>query len=440
MHLSISDHLFLGLERQQPMHIAVLCLFSLAKGQQADQFLQRLYVTMRQSDAPPTYPFNQRLHKRLFWQQVTYLDVDAHFFYRHIGTRPLLDYVSDLHSQALAPDKPMWQLYLLGGIADNDGRQRFGVYLKMHHALVDGVGGMRVLQRALSDHIDHKRHLPFWSLPPASTKNPAKKPKAPTSYAPWPILSALKKRWDERHLPAFVSSFAAPKSLLNQRIDPTRIVAARSYNKDNIKALARHFCVSDNDMILALCSGAIRRYLQGKAQLPHRALVGFAPISLRDDDSIGGNRLSFLLATLATDVDDPLVRLQAISQSTKDSKERIKALTYPQVIGYSLAIYGLTGLNLLTAAVPQRQGFNLIISNTPGSKERLYLDGARLDSIYPLSVLLHGQALNITLVNYANQIDLALTACKSVLPDVSVLLDGIQNELGYYERLAFGEL
>lgn len=432
MHLSITDHLFLGLDRKQPMHIAVLCFFSVPDNQNSSDFLKALYANMAQSPKKPTYPFNQKLHRRLFWQTVDAIDVNQHFFYHHLGGRELLDYVGDLHSQRLAKHRPMWQLFLLDGLKENNDKGQFAIYLKMHHALVDGVGGMRVLQATLSEHINHKRSLPFWSLPP-STKH---KPKAPTKSTLRPIATALKKRWQDRQLPSFTSSFSAPKSPLNQRIDHTRTIGVRSYDKSVIKGLARHFCVSDNDMILALCAGALRRYLLTTKTLPKRPLIGFIPISLRDDDSIGGNRLSFLLGNLATHVDDPLARLHAISQSTTDSKHRLKGLNYKQVIGYSLAIYGLAGLNLLTGVAPRRQGFNLIISNTPSTDRPLYLDGARLDSVYPLSVLLHGQALNITLVNYAGHIDLALTACTTTLPNISTLLDGIQQELLSYQALA----
>lgn len=150
---------------------------------------------------------------------------------------------------------------------------------------------------------------------------------------------------------------------------------------------------------------------------------------------MAGNQISFLLTNLATATPDPKERLLKIARSTKDSKERFLGLNHAQIINYSLAIYGLAGLNLATRLYPAKQAFNLIISNIPGAKTPMYLNGARLTGLFPVSVLFDGQALNITLANYQNSIDICLTACKDILPDVDKLLDCLEQELDVLENL-----
>ena len=440
--LSLTDHLFLLLEHQQPMHIAVVCLFRLPRAQSLDNFIPPLLDTIYRSSAAPTYPFNQVLYRKVYWRSVSRIDIDKHFFYHTLqenaGNAELLAHLSNLHSQPLVLTRPMWQLHLIDGLAPSDGQARFAIYLKIHHALVDGIGGMRVLRAALSEDPQALLTAPFWALiKPQKAHNP---PPKSTAIKPLSSISnitkALHKRWQERHLISFTSSFAAPPSALNTAIDGSRRLAIRSYNKARFTRIAQAFAVSGNDVVLAVCAGALARYLATHYQLPTRPLVGFVPISLRDDDGLAGNRLSFLLSNLATDVADRQARLLAISQSMQDSKARIAGLNYNEIIGYSLAIYAATGANLLTGLLPTRQGFNLIISNTPGNAKPLYLNGAILEGVYPASVLLQGQALNITLVNYAGNLDFAITACDSVLHDSDSLLDLIADELDSYEQLA----
>lgn len=448
--LSLSDHLFLMLEtKKQPMHVAGVCVFELPYDAD-DDFLYRLIDDMQMDKIAPSFPFNQMLYKKAFWKTDDNFRVEHHF--RHIalpkpaGTKELLSYISREHSRLMDRQKPMWEFHLIEGLeSEAQGRpKRFALYLKIHHAMTDGVAAMRLLQMSLSKSPHERLSLPVWALSTKirnqldnflpHNKSLMQITKEQLSSIPT-VAQAITRRFQDRHLNEFTSSFDAPPSILNQRIRATRKVAAQSFAKSRFEAIAKYFAVTTNDVILAVCSGALRHYLLEHDALPKQPLVAFVPISLRKDDSAVGNQLSFLLTNLGTHQHSPYKRLHTIAQSMQDGKQRFAAFNQTEAINYSALIYGLFGLNLATGIYPKKQGFNLIISNVPGAKTPLYLNGARLTAIYPASVLFDGQALNITLANYQDKIDFGITACDIALPHIDWLLDYIEDELVGFETL-----
>jgi diacylglycerol O-acyltransferase len=167
--------------------------------------------------------------------------------------------------------------------------------------------------------------------------------------------------------------------------------------------------------------------------LPSKPLIAFVPMSLRTDSSISGNQLSFVLANLGTHLDDPLRRIELIHRSMNNGKRRFRRMNQAQVINYSIVSYAWEGVNLLTGLFPKKQAFNLIISNVPGSDKPLYWNGARLQSLYPASVVFNGQAMNITLASYLDKIEFGITACSKALPRVQDMLTLIEEELQLLE-------
>lgn len=443
--LSLIDLLFILLEnKRQPMHIAGLCLFELPKGIPNHTFFATLFDDLTRKIAP-TFPFDSKIYRHLFWQKDTTFDIGRHFFWVELGDNAsmddLLGYISKQHSRRLDKNYPLWEFHLIKSIAPKQAGfpSQFAVYLKTHHALVDGIAAMRLFQRSLSPSPQDRLSLPIWAMPNQThhqkTTNP---PKQSFTKTPWhstaQVLTALKNRFGDRHKPAFTSNFVAPKSLFNQKITEQRHITICPFDKSRFARIAKHFNATTNDVILAVCSGALRRYLIHQNALPKRPLIGFAPISLRQDDSSTGNQISFLLTNLATHQACPKARLATITASTNDAKSRLNALNQTQIIAYSVAIYGLFGINLATGLLPKKQAFNLIISNIPGTKTPLFLNGAKLTGIYPASVLFDGQALNITVGNYQNSIDFCITACQS-LPNIDWLIDCIKYSLTDYENL-----
>ena len=225
-------------------------------------------------------------------------------------------------------------------------------------------------------------------------------------------------------------------SILNRRISASRRISAQSYDIQRFNKIAERLKISRNDVVLAVCAGAIRRYLISMDALPSKPLIAFVPMSLRTDDSISGNQLSFVLANLGTHLDNPLRRIELIHRSMNNGKRRFRRMNQAQVINYSVIAYAWQGINLATGIFPKKQAFNLIISHVPGSEKPLYWNGARLQSLYPASIVFNGQAMNITLASYLDRIEFGITACSKALPRVQDMLMLIEEELQLLETVS----
>lgn len=444
--LTASDLLFLLLEsKKQPMHVAGLCLFELPSSD--DNFVRNLVEKIKSEQAKPNFPFNQVLKYGAFWQTDDDFDINHHFKHvilKHGSDAELMAYVSDKHGMMLDRTRPLWEFHLIEGIAPQDDNTppRFAVFLKIHHAMADGVAAMRLFERSLSTSAEAEFTLPFWLLSNKYRKqSDAIAPKRKSTLkiiseqlsTLAPVAKALLGDIKQRRQDNFLSTFDTPKSILNQRILGERLLIMRSFEKQRFVHLAKHFAVTTNDVVLAVCSGALRAYLLTQNALPTKAMTAFVPISLRKDDSSFGNQMSFVLTNLATHEANPITRLRIITDSVDNGKTRFGDMTHAQAVNYSLLRYGWAGINLATNLYPTRQAFNLIISNVPSNNTPLYLNGARLTGIFPASVLFGGQALNITLANHQNRLDFGITACGHALPNIEALPDFIEKCLAEYE-------
>lgn len=451
--LTAVDQLFLLLEsRKQPMHVGGLFLFELPEDEQGidSDFVCQLVRQMQTSTVSPSFPFNQVLEHLLFWKEDENFDVEHHF--HHVALpkpsriRELLMYISREHGRLLDRAMPLWECHVIEGIVPETetSPRRFALYFKIHHSLIDGIAAMRLVQKSLSQSPDEPMTLPVWSLltrhpKPVDTLLPASRSvsriiKEQLSTIK-PVFTELFDNLKHRGEEDYVGTFDAPKSVLNQRISGSRRIAAQSYDMQRFRNIADELNVSMNDAILAVCSGAMRQYLLGMDALPSKPLIAFVPISLRRDDSATGNQISFLLANLATHLEDPIRRLQLIHDSMNSGKRRFNRMNQAQVINYSAIAYAWEGLNVLTGLFPRRQAFNLIISNVPGSQKPLYWNGAPLKALYPASIILNGQGMNITFASYLDKIEFCVTACSKLLPHVQDMLLLLEEELCVLERI-----
>lgn len=444
--LSPVDFIFLSLEkRQQPVHVGGLFLFKIPENAPAD-FVHQLVEDIRNSRAVPVAPFNQVLNG-LFWDEDEEFDLDQHF--RHISLprpgriRELLVYVSQEHSALIDRAKPLWECHIIEGIEGN----RFAMFFKMHHAMIDGVAGMRLLEKSLSHSPTENRIVPIWAVVNNKLKRPKTSPISKTT-------KFLRLVNDQLHIvpnlsreiattlfkdvgknPSYVSTFQAPQCIFNQPISASRRFAAQSYDLSRFRNIAKKLGVTINDVVLAVCSGALRSYLIGQRALPKKPLIAMVPVSLRKDDSTTGNQISMILANLGTHKGDPLERLNIIRCSVQNAKQRFGRMSKAEILSYSGLVYGMAGLNIISGALPRHQAFNLVISNVPGPREPLYWNGAQLDALYPASVLLDGQALNITLTSYMDKLEVGITACRRTLPRVQSLLTLLEEEIQTFEHL-----
>jgi len=232
------------------------------------------------------------------------------------------------------------------------------------------------------------------------------------------------------------SAFQAPPCILNRKITGARRFAAQSYSLNRIRAVGEVFGTTVNDVVLAMCSSALRAYLLSQNALPDAPLIAMVPMSLRQDDSAGGNQLGMILTNLATDLADPAVRLLAIQDSVRESKERYASMTPAEILNYTALTLAPAGLHLLTGLAPRWQTFNVVISNVPGPKQPLYWNGARLEGMYPVSIVLDRMALNMTLTSYSDQIEFGLVGCLRTLPSLQRLLDYLEAGLVELEQAA----
>ena len=447
------DQLFLLLEsRKQPMHVGGLFLFELPEEEQGkdSEFVYQLVQQLQNSEVPPSFPFNQVLENLLFWKTDDQFDVEHHF--RHVAlpnpgrVRELLMYISKEHSRLLDRAMPLWECHVIEGILpEAEGMpERFALYFKIHHSLVDGIAAMRLVQKALSQSPNEPVTLPIWSLitrhgkkaenllPTARSASRIIKEQLSTIK---PVFTELIDNFKHNGKPDYVGTFDAPMSVLNQRISASRRIAAQSYDLQRFYTIADAFGVNQNDVVLAVCAGAIRRYLLTMEALPSKPLIAFVPMSLRKDESASGNQISFLMANLGTHLEDPIKRMQLIHDSMNSGKRRFRRMNKAQVINYSAIAYAWEGLNVLTGIFPKKQAFNLIISNVPGSKEPLYWNGAPLKALYPASILVDGQAMNITLATYLDKIEFCITACSKLLPRVQDILLLMEEDLSLLENI-----
>ena len=426
--------------RDTPMHVASLMIFSKPPDAPVD-FLRDLTLQAKDTKAFAP-PWNLRLAEGVLssvlpaWETDDNLDLDYHIRHSALplpgGERELGMLVSRLHSHPLDLTRPLWECHIIEGL-END---RFALYTKMHHALIDGVGGMRLLQRALSPSPKDRVFVPPWTI--GSTPKP-KKARSESTPGPFTALldmarqqarllpevtGALSEIWQaKRHGDALAAPFAAPKSILNDRITSQRRFATQQYDLARLRALAEAADVTLNDVVLAISAAALRRFLKELNVLPRQSLTAGLPVSVRPKgDEELGTAISFILADLCTTTADPLRRLKLIHASTLRAKEHLQTLPKAGLNNYTMLFMAPYILGMLTGAAGRTKPmFNLAISNVPGPEQPMYLAGARLEAMYPVSVLQHGQALNITCVSYAGRLNFGYTGCRDTLPHMQRL-------------------
>jgi WS/DGAT/MGAT family acyltransferase len=221
----------------------------------------------------------------------------------------------------------------------------------------------------------------------------------------------------------FVTPRQAPKCVLNASISQSRRFATQQLPTERLKAIARAANGTLNDVVLALSAGCLRRYLVELDALPDQPLIAMVPVAVRAKDDTGeGNSVGAILASLATDIDNPAERLAQIIASTKHAKQQLQGMSKAAIIQYKALLIAPSMLQMLpTTAGHVRPTFNVVISNVPGPAESLYFRGARLEALYPMSIPMHGQALNITVNSYAGSMCFGFTGCRDTLPSLQRL-------------------
>ncbi|MBK6568200.1 MAG: wax ester/triacylglycerol synthase family O-acyltransferase [Rhodoferax sp.] len=444
MHaLSPTDSAFLWMEtRSQPMHVAGLNIFTPPHGS-GPEFVHQLLAQWSQH-VKAVAPFNLRPVLRMglwHWEEDKEFELDYHL--RHLALpqpgriRELLAMVSRLHANLLDRNRPLWEIHVIEGLPGG----RFAVYNKMHHALIDGVTGARMAANSMSDNPSELK-APLWALPFKHHPTAQRKTAAPGLLEQLASLAKAGKEilpgvgsglWDIVRSAyaegATALPFQAPPTPFNVEISGSRRFASQSYSLSRFKRIGEATGATVNDVTLAICAGALREYLLVQNKLPKKPLIAMVPVSLHGETSAGGNQVSLLLASLATDVADPLKRLQRIVESTTEAKNRLTKMPRLQKMAHGITSIAPLGAGIVTGTAEKHPLFNLVISNVPGARETLYLNGARLDEVYPVSIPTHYLALNITISGYADNLGFGYIACRRSVPALQRMLDYTHNAI-----------
>ncbi len=490
--LSSMDASFLYLETpEMPMHVGSMAIFRFPEDYKGNFFEDfKAMIASRLHVAPI---LKARLEKAPLdidhpsWVEDDQFDIDRHIFRGSLPApydRATLErIVGWMHAKLLNRARPLWEFYVFEGMKDNE----IGLYSKMHHACIDGGAGA-----ALTNMIYDATPVPRKVKPPAAKRKDAPEPReiaanfidsyqqlwrqpfdgssTPKSIdlprsgksdlgsilfdnAMFQIESAVKFA---SSVPAMLKSVSdvigkisdpksresiagmvSPSTVLNKSISSERSFAGTSISLSKAKALAKQSGGKLNDVVLALSSGVVRRYLLERGALPAKAMTAAVPISLREEGNTDANNQVFgMICSIATNIEDPKARLEAIiAQSTK-SKEMshpLRALM-PQVSNISML--GAPIMVQILALLYSRSSLsdvlppaaNITVSNVPGPRQTLYAAGAELLHIFPVSISTHGMALNITVQSYRDQLDFGFIAGANIIPHVQVLCDMLPEE------------
>lgn len=450
------DASFLYMESPEtPMHVAGFTLYDLPEvfeGSFYDHF--REFFAGRVHLIPI---FHKKLARTIFeldhpgWVDAGELDLDYHIQSATLpapGTfRQAEELIAELHAVPLDRKRPLWQFTVIEGLQGG----QVALYSKVHHAAIDGGAGM-VITQALYDVTPVPRKVE----PPKPKETGRPKP----STAERAILGvhdmatnvvrqqlnfmeAVPKTMGqiaEMLTPATVGSdvqlpqMIAPKTPFNATIGAKRAFAARSISLEEAKSVAKATGTKINDIVMAICGGALRRYLKDNNALPDAPLIAFVPISLREAGNTDLNNQVFgMSCPLATNYGDPLTRLNTIKKDSGTSKSMagsVKNLALkdytlvgaPMLLPGLMQLYGKSGLaDILPQAV------NVTISNTAGPPFPLYCAGAKVTALYPVSIPVHGIGLNLTVQSYLGKLDFGLTGDHAAIPDIDVLADHLET-------------
>lgn len=463
MHkLSGLDASFLYLESPEtPMHIAGLSICEMPPGHSGNPYEEyRAQLAARLHEIPS---FHRRLAPTPFaidhpyWVNADEVDFDYHV--RHAALpRPgtpaqLRALVERLHSQPLDRSRPLWQFHVIEGLETG----HFALYTKMHHACLDGGGGIMAM-----DILSDSEPTPRPPLPHPTVRLQTREPgvfemigsayghfmqqglrmlqAAPTAVQA--IFETLKltaqgQGWSADDLQA------APRTRFNTRIGAQRALGYASIPVAEAKAVGKAFGGTINDVVMAISGGALRAYLERHGELPEKSLVAAVPVSLREvGNTDNSNQVTSVLARIGTHIADPVERIEFVRGAM--AREKVKLGAVKDVIPQDFAFFGAPMMAMAlawamgkTSAVEKLPvPMNVTISNVPAGRKHVYFAGAKVVAYFPVSIPTHGCALNITLHGYVDRLDFGLTACRKAVPDVQDIADGMMAEFARLKAAA----
>ncbi len=374
-------------------------------------------------------------------------DFDIDYHVRRIavpapgGAEQLGNLIGDLVAIKLDRRKPLWEFWVIEGLEGG----RIALLAKVHHSIIDGISGSELASvlfdltadAPCDDPVGDCSRIEMFPNPVALFAqgffDMLATPWRVTRLVNQSIRQGLRVLDIRRGEQQATMPFQAPRVSFNTELTPHRRFASASVPLSEVKEIKRAFDVKLNDVVLALCSSALRRYLINGDELPDTPLIAQVPVSLRTDETKGevGTQVGAMFASLATDISDPALRLLAINDSTTSAKEMQQALAAEKIMGITEAAPpGLISLaaRMYTAAQLDKRTppiMNLIISNVPGPPFPLYVSGAEIQALYPMGPLIYGTGVNVTVFSYRDSIDFGFMTCRDIA-DGWAIAEGIE--------------
>jgi diacylglycerol O-acyltransferase / wax synthase len=377
-------------------------------------------------------------------------DFDLSFHLQRIGLpspggrRELAEVCGHIAEAPLDRSKPMWEMWVIEGVGDTDAHQGgpLALMIKVHHAAVDGVTAVNLLTQLCSLEPD--------SPPPDPVEGPGDATQL--EIAAGGLVKFLSRPLNlARALPATASTivntvsrarsgvamaapFTAPATPFNAEVTAERNIALAQLDLEDVKRVKNRFDVKVNDVVLALCAGALREFLRARGELPDKPLVAVVPMSVHDtSDRPGRNQVSGMFCNLQTDIEDPGERLQAIAKASSRAKEHSRAIAPSLVLDLAqVATRAMFGFVLGVAAhtpLSHTPVHNVIISNVAGPQGKLYCFGGEIKGLYPLGPIFHGSGLNITVMSLSGKLNVGIISCGRLVDDLWGLADRFEIEL-----------
>lgn len=446
--LSVLDIAFLALETTaNPKHVAGLAVFDPGKGGARSDTRNLLE---RMKAVAPAAPFNKKLAFPLLstprWVEDADIDLDWHI--RHLAlpqassVDDLMLLVSQLHATVLDRSRPLWEFYLIEGLEGG----KFATFFKVHHAYMDGISLSRRVTGTLRTSAKDTTAMPVWgpnSAPPTVTpeeddllrqlvgglKGAGEIAKSiPTlgglAINPWLKALGLRKK-------GLTAPFTAPRTRLNQPLTAARSAATARLAVADLRSVAAAAQATVNDVLLALCDSALTAYLDKAGERPDRPLVAQMPISIRRGKSgDAGNQISIALVELSSGSRDPVARLRQIAGHTADVKNQYGRMTEFAATSYTILLQSLAQVADAVKAnrILPPLG-NVLVSNVLGPRKNMYLDGARLVGLYPISTMPPGVSLNVTFYSMAGVVCAGIIAGREAISDAAFIGSEIERGL-----------
>lgn len=451
--LSLLDLAFFIAESEEsPKHVAGLLICSRPPKSRAS-FAKKLYEQYLAATEVQA-PFNRIIEFSLsampHWRESDSVDLSDHVFYHKLdkdsnSRADLYALVSELHTPCLDRSRPLWEVHVIDGLPDG----RFALYQKMHHAVADGVTMARWTAMGLSESADDMDHAPLWTKKlSASTKSRRNRHKQEvmdallanlkgagarffgvSRLAAMLLLESIKLTKNAIALP-FVASRHTP---LTGQVTAGRQFVTAAISMERIKRIQDITRSTVNHVALTCLDGALHRYLEDQGVELEQPIMIQMPVNLRKEGEKGaGNKIGIILVELSPPTDDPYVRLRNIGFSLRNVRVMVDSVAPAAIETYTL-VMGLLGqlAEMLKMSDRMPPTGNTLVSNVPGPRNHLYINGARMEEMHPISTLPPSNLLNITLFSYAGEMNFGLIA-TDVLPNL--------EKLGGYVEEAFAEL